>query len=145
MIGLLDANVLIALFDPLHLHHQAAHTWFEANRRNRWATCAMTENAFIRILSNPRYPGGSIAVVDALLALRTFCAAGEHVFWGSTLSLREPERFRWHRVHGHRQITDMYLLALSVANHGKLVTFDSRISLILVADATAENLELIDV
>jgi len=145
VVALLDANVLIALFDPSHVHHEAAHRWFTTNRRHRWATCALTENAFVRILSNPSYPGVTTTVADAALRLREFCASEEHVFWAASLSLREPELFRWHRVHGHRQITDVYLLALSVTNDGKLATFDSAISLIAVAGATPENLELITI
>ena len=57
MIALLDVNVLVALFDPAHLHHEAAHVWFGRNRSRRWATCPLTENALVRVLSNPSYPG----------------------------------------------------------------------------------------
>jgi toxin-antitoxin system PIN domain toxin len=145
VVALLDANVLIALFDPSHVHHGAAHRWFASNRRNKWATCALTENALVRILSNPSYPGVSTTISDAAIRLRTFCATEEHVFWKDSLSLRETGRFHWHRVHGHRQITDLYLLALSVIHQGKLATFDSAISLRAVADATSDNLELLAV
>ncbi len=57
MVALLDVNVLVALFDPMHVHHEAAHEWFALNRKDRWATCPLTENAFVRVLSNPGYPG----------------------------------------------------------------------------------------
>ena len=53
MVALLDVNVLVALFDPAHVHHEAAHAWFGTHRRQRWATCALTENAFVRVVSNP--------------------------------------------------------------------------------------------
>jgi len=43
---------------------------------------------------------------------------------------------------GHRQLTDVYLLALSVSNRGRLATFDSTISLKAVEGAAAQNLEL---
>ncbi|HEY7215024.1 MAG TPA: hypothetical protein VIC28_10365 [Thermoanaerobaculia bacterium] len=55
MVALLDVNVLVALFDPDHVHHEAAHTWFAAHRGAGWATCPLTENGLIRILSNPAY------------------------------------------------------------------------------------------
>ena len=29
-IYLLDVNVLLALSDPMHIHHEAAHRWFAA-------------------------------------------------------------------------------------------------------------------
>ena len=40
--ALLDVNVLIALFDETHVHHEAAHDWFADNRAAGWATCAIT-------------------------------------------------------------------------------------------------------
>lgn len=33
MTFLLDINVLIALIDPAHVDHEAAHRWFEAEGR----------------------------------------------------------------------------------------------------------------
>ena len=51
--------------------------------------------------------------------------------------------FRWNHVQGHRQITDVYLLALVVSNQGRLATFDSTISLRAVEGAKAQNLEII--
>ena len=143
MIALLDANVLVALFDPAHLHHEAAHSWFGRNRSRRWATCALTENALVRVLSNPAYPGRRTTVEDAALRLRTFCSDRQHVFWSDSLSVRDPGRFHWNRVQGHRQLTDVYLLALSVSNRGRLATFDSTISLNAVEGAAAQNLELL--
>jgi hypothetical protein len=145
MIALLDANVLIALFDPSHAHHRVAHGWFTSNRHHRWATCSTTENAFIRILSNPSYPGFVISIADAIFRLRDLCSSPNHVFWQESLSFREPGRFHWQRVQGHRQVTDVYLLALAVMNKGRLATFDSSIPLRAVANATSRNLELIDV
>jgi predicted nucleic acid-binding protein len=74
VIALLDVNVLVALFDPSHVHHEAAHAWFGLNRKARWATCALTENAFVRILSNPAYPGHRTTVEDGVARLRSFCS-----------------------------------------------------------------------
>ena len=143
MIALLDVNVLVALFDPAHMHHEAAHSWFGPNRSQRWATCALTENALVRVLSNPAYPGRRTTVEDAAARLRTFCSDREHVFWPDSISVRDPGRFHWKRVQGHRQLTDIYLLALSVSNRGRLATFDSTISLKAVDGAAERNLELL--
>jgi toxin-antitoxin system PIN domain toxin len=140
VIALLDVNVLVALFDPAHVHHDAAHAWFGRNRSRRWATCALTENALVRVLSNPAYPGRRTTVEDAASRLRTFCSDREHVFWPDSISVRDPGRFRWNHVQGHRQLTD--LLALPVSNRGRLATFDSTISLKAV-EAAAQNLELL--
>ena len=143
MIALLDVNVLVALFDPAHVHHETAHAWFRRNRSHRWATCALTENALVRVLSNPAYPGRRTRVEDAASRLRTFCSDREHVFWPNSISVRDPGRFRWNHVQGHRQLTDVYLLALSISNRGRLATFDSTISLKAVAGAAAQNLEVL--
>jgi predicted nucleic acid-binding protein len=46
-----DVNVLIALFDPAHIHHEPAHTWFAVACEDGWATCPLTENGFLRVVS----------------------------------------------------------------------------------------------
>ena len=112
MIALLDVNVLIALFDPAHVHHEAAHKWFAVSRAERWATCPLTENAFVRILSNPSYPGQTTTMEDAVSRLRAFCAEREHVFWPDAVSICEPRRFRWLLVQGHRAVSGVRKLSL---------------------------------
>ena len=54
--ALLDVNVLIALLDPQHVHHELCHGWFASRVDAPWASCAITQNAVLRILGNPRYP-----------------------------------------------------------------------------------------
>lgn len=56
-IDLADVNVLLALIDPVHVHHEGASQWFVDASARGWATCPLTENGFVRILSNPSYPG----------------------------------------------------------------------------------------
>ena len=142
-VALLDVNVLVALFDPDHVHHQPAHEWFAANREGGWATCPLTENGFVRVLSNPAYSGRGTTVQDAAARLAVFCASGDHQFWPDTLTLREEGSFAFERVRGHRQITDAYLLALAAEQGGRLATFDQRIGLEAVVSATAANLACI--
>ena len=43
------------------------------------------------------------------------------------------------RIHGPRQLTDVYLLALTVQHSGRLVTFDQSIALEAVRGATASH------
>jgi len=85
------------------------------------------------------------AIEDAVSRCRTYCSGQEHVFWPDSVSLCDRGRFRWNHVHvqGHRQITDAYLLALAIANQGRLATFDSTISLRAVEGAKGKNLERI--
>lgn len=140
MIALLDVNVLVALFDPDHIHHPAAHDWFSRHRETGWATCPLTENGLIRILSNPTYPGRGTTLPDAIERLIAFRASGGHTFWPDSVSLCQEARFHFKHVRGHRQLTDVYLLALAVHHRGRLATFDRQISSNAVADATSRNL-----
>ncbi|MDQ6760191.1 MAG: VapC toxin family PIN domain ribonuclease, partial [Acidobacteriota bacterium] len=39
MAWLLDVNALIALIDPLHVHHDSMHQWFDSRHPREWATC----------------------------------------------------------------------------------------------------------
>ena len=50
---LLDTNLLIALLWPAHAQHASAVTWFATHRALGWATCAMTEAGFVRVVANP--------------------------------------------------------------------------------------------
>jgi hypothetical protein len=65
------------------------------------------------------------------------------VFWPDSISMRERGRFRWNHVKGHRQLTDVYLLALAISNQGRLATFDSTISLKAIEGTKEQHLELI--
>jgi toxin-antitoxin system PIN domain toxin len=143
MAALLDVNVLVALFDPTHVHHEAAHAWFGAARDSGWATCPITELGFVRVLSNPAYSGRRTAALDAAQRLARFAASGGHVFWQDAASLRDDRAFDLARVRGHRQLTDLYLLAAAVANGGALATFDRTIPRASVVGATEEHLVVI--
>lgn len=140
MIGLLDVNVLVALFDSHHIHHSVAHGWFGSHRSMGWATCPITENGLVRIVSNPTYPGATTTFVDAVDRLRRFCTSGDHVFWPDSLSIRDPDRWVDRHVRGHRQLTDVYLLALAVDRGGRLVTFDGSLERRAVSGARPESL-----
>ncbi len=126
MTFLLDVNVLIALIDPAHVSHNAAHRWFETEGRHAWATCPLTENGAIRIVGHPKYPGtpGSPAAVAALVAhLRTLAG---HVFWPDDISLVGEPRIDPALVLTSGQVTDTYLLALAAVHGGRLASFDRR-------------------
>jgi len=124
MIHLLDVNVLVALFDPGHVHHEAAHRWFSATREEGWATCPMTENGFVRVVSNPAYPGRCTRVADAVARLRRFSESGGHTSWPDDVSILRNELFDPSHLAGHREVTDVYLLGLAVLHEGTLATFD---------------------
>lgn len=140
--ALLDVNLLIALFDPDHVHHEPAHLWFGAHKTTGWATCPLTENGLVRILSNPSYSPAAERPAKIAERLRALCASGHHLFWPDDVSLRDSRRFDL--AVGHRKLTDVYLLALAVAHEGRLATFDRSIPLRAVSGAAAKHLVVID-
>ncbi len=139
MRALLDVNVLVALLDGGHLHHDLAMDWLAAHARNGWASCPLTQNGCLRILSLPAYPNPQPpARVAERLAAAT--ADRSHAFWPDSLSLLEPQRLRWEHVLSTRHITDVYLLALAVENQGCLVTFDRSLAVAAVPGAQKKQL-----
>ena len=141
--ALLDVNVLVALFDPDHVHHELAHDWFADNRHDGWATCPITESGFLRVLSNPAYRSPVSRPGSLASLLRQFCQSGQHEFWSDTLSLRDERAFDLERLGGHRQLTDVYLLGLAVSHRGRLATFDRGIPTGAVVGASSDSLAVI--
>jgi toxin-antitoxin system PIN domain toxin len=137
--ALLDVNVLIALLDSDHTSHGAAMSWFAGHAREGWASCPITQNGCIRIMSNASYPN-ALPVRAVMQHLADACAENVHEFWSDEISLLDPEVTDSTRIHGPRQLTDIYLLALAVAHEGRFVTFDGKIPLTAVRRAKAHNL-----
>lgn len=142
-VALLDVNVLVALFDPDHVHHDLAHDWFAENRSRGWATCPLTENGFVRVLANPAYASPVCRPGAILDHLRRFCSDSAHQFWPDSVSLLDEQLFTPGVVAGHRHVTDVYLLGLAVSRRGCLATFDRSIRLSAVPSAKPANLTLI--
>ena len=139
-IALLDVNVLVALFDPAHNNHEEAHHWFGRNRANGWATCPITTNGCVRVLSSPAYATVDATPAEVAGRLRDLCATKDHHFWEDSVSLMDDTLFRVSMIGGHQKITDAYLLGLAVRNHGRLATFDRTIPVKAVPGATPANL-----
>ncbi len=144
MRALLDVNFLIALTDMDHVFHESSFAWFSENIVDGWASCPLTENAFVRITSHPRYSGfDTFTVNDSIFQLKELICGSDHQFWCDEISLLDGSYFDSSRILGPRQITDIYLLALATHNRGRLVTFDERIPISTVPSAVPENLVVI--
>ena len=65
MRALLDVNVLVALLDATHVHHRVASDWLARHLRSGWASCPMTQNGCLRILSLPSYPNSQPPAIVA--------------------------------------------------------------------------------
>jgi toxin-antitoxin system PIN domain toxin len=140
---LLDVNVLVALFDSAHVHHEAAHRWFKAVGQASWATCPLTENGFVRITSNPAYKSVATTPQDAADRLRNFCTQSGYVRWQDSVSLTDLTLFDLAKLRGHQQIADLYLAGLAQAHGGRLATFDTAIPIDAVGGARTDLVELI--
>ncbi|MDQ8205638.1 TA system VapC family ribonuclease toxin [Pelagicoccus sp. SDUM812003] len=120
---LLDVNVLLALFDPTHLHHEQCHDWVSRQGSFAWASCPLTENGFARVISNPKYPNIETTPQEALSSLNQFAQSSNHSFWPDSISLRKHDVTKF----GPKQLTDTYLVQLASKNDGKLATLDRRL------------------
>jgi hypothetical protein len=139
MRALLDINVLIALLDADHPHHEWAVRWLKGNVRHGWASCPLTQNGCIRIMSQPGYPNAVPAAV-VMQRLRAATSHSAHRFWPDDLSLLDVRAVDETQVHRPRQVTDVYLLALAVKHSGRFVTFDGAIALSAVRGAADKHL-----
>ncbi|HIG44476.1 MAG: TA system VapC family ribonuclease toxin [bacterium] len=140
--ALLDVNVLIALLDEDHVHHAVAWSWFENNLLSGWATCPITQIGCVRIMSQPGYPN-HLRSADVAHHLRAATNAPQHEFWPDTLSVLDHQKINWESVISPKQLTDIYLLTLAVKNKGRLVTFDQKITPMLVHGADDQHYEVI--
>jgi uncharacterized protein len=142
--ALLDSSTLIALFDNDHSVHKRAMDWFMENSNLGWATCPLTENAVLRVLTNPGYSKiNRFSLIELRSLLSVNMRDTDHQFWPDDVSLLDDALIRPEYILGPKQLTDVYLLALAVKNQGCLVTFDEKISVSSVFGATEQNLFLI--
>lgn len=139
MRALLDVNVLIALLDSDHTLHGRATTWFGAHAKSGWASCPITENGCIRVMSHQSYPN-SLPGHAVMSRLSEAGSSPLHEFWPDDVSLLDPAVADFQKIHGPRQLTDVYLLALAVRHGGLFVTFDSAVPIAAVRGAKRSQL-----
>ena len=137
--ALLDVNVLLASIDNGHQHHHAAQDWLAGSDNRGWASCPITENGFVRILSQPRYPR-PISLSHAVALLRDAQRHPSHEFWPCDVSLLDARVVAVDQVLSPSQVTDAYLLALAIHHGGRLVTLDRSISITTVPGASPHDL-----
>jgi toxin-antitoxin system PIN domain toxin len=124
---LFDVNVLIAMAWPTHDGHKKVQQWFSTHAPSGWATCPITQSAFVRILSNPSFSPNALSPRDALALLQTNLAHSEHRFWPDEIGLVQALKPLAPQLEGHQQVTDAYLLGLAMHKEGKFVTMDKSV------------------
>lgn len=137
MICLLDVNVLIALLWPPHESHDRAQRWFAQNARHGWATCAITQAGFVRIVANPAFSRRAVSARDAIAVLGGSLQHPAHHFWSEDIGLAEALTHVGRQPLGHQQITDAYLLGLAVQKKGRLATLDAGLPSLISGDSKA--------
>lgn len=137
---LLDVNLLIALAWPDHVHHAAAHRWFVTAGSKGWATCPLTQLAFVRISANPRIVSAAVSPREASRTLASITAQPGHYFWPDTLEITAIPEFSNAALSGHRQVTDAYLIGIARHRKGKLATLDKGLSSLVLDPAERRNL-----
>lgn len=131
MSHLLDANALIALAWPTHEHHPRMIGWFRQHARAGWASTALTQAAFVRIVCQPAFSGGSIAVSEVAELLLRNTAHPKHRLVALDFGFADVLGACTGGILGHRQITDAWLLTAAIRRGMKLLTFDSGITQLL--------------
>ena len=129
--GLLDVNVLVALMWPAHEAHARVTAWLENNQKMGWATCPYTQTAVVRLLSNPAFSRHALSPPKAEQVLTANLKRPSHRFWPADIDYSSAISTFGDSISGHKQVSDAYLLGLTIHRRGKFVTLDHRIRAML--------------
>jgi uncharacterized protein len=132
---LLDVNVLIAAIWPTHESHSTVQRWLRRHVRDGWATCPLTQAAFVRIVSNPAFSPNALTPRDALALLEANLRHAAHHFWEDEISFLAAAEPLAERLVGHQQVSDAYLLGLAIYKKGKLASLDKGVLALLPAES----------
>jgi len=122
---LLDANVLLALAWPNHPFHHRAVARLARRERRRWATCLLTQAAFVRLSSNPAVIPSAKSPAEAGYLLRELINDPNHVFLEAKSRQLARLQELLARCHGHNQVNDAFLIWLALSHGASVVTFDA--------------------
>lgn len=112
--------------------------WFKAHAGHGWATCAVTQSAFIRVVMQPAFSGSAaakISVGDAAELLLRNTSHARHSFVTLDFGFADVLATCTGSLYGHRQITDAYLLTAAIKNGMKLLSFDAGLPSLLATQA----------
>jgi len=121
---LLDVNVLVALLDENHVHHQLVSEWFDTPDL-RLAICPFTEAGFLRYMTRPKL--GDVSMTEATAMLARLAQEPGYQYQPISADWQTLCGIFFQRLFGHNQITDAYLLGVAVREGLVLVTFDRAI------------------
>lgn len=125
--ALLDVNVLLAAAWPVHIHHAAARRWLAAQQPAGWATCPLTQAAFVRLSANPAVFRDALSPAAAFALLAAIVAWPGHRWLTDDVNVSASPLIHRDAVVSHRQVSDAHLLAVALEADCALATFDRRI------------------
>lgn len=124
---LLDVNALLALLDPLHLHHDSAHGWYASQDSPRLVLCSHVVNGVIRVAARPQYSNPLGTCEQVRESMLRFIRQVNVTFCQRDVSLLSEKILVHPASLTPSRVGDLYLLALAVENGVKFATFDTRI------------------
>ena len=125
---LLDVNVLVALHVPENEDHLRVQHWFAITGSTSFATSPITQAGFVRVCSRLSVKNGAIDFRELRIALGNLVSLPGHAYWPMNIPyLAATEPFET-RMHGHRQVTDAFLLGTARHHGGKLATLDRAVT-----------------
>ena len=122
---LLDVNILAALTTRSHIHHGLVKEWFYASPSLKWSICAFTEAGFLRNATAPR--SGQITISEATEILKHLAQHPGYRYLPIDADWQTLCSPFFTRLYGTKQVTDAYLLGLSIRSGLTLVTMDKAI------------------
>lgn len=125
---LLDVDLLIALTEEQHVHHQTVTAWFHVTGKRNWGVSAFTEAGFLRFMTNPKF--GALSLVKATEILRCLAAHPGYRYWPISDSWTTLVAPFSGRLFGHQQVTDACLLGLAIRQNGILATMDKALKFV---------------
>lgn len=139
MSHLLDVNALIALNWTQHEHHERVSRWFKSHASEGWATCALTQAAFMRMFAQPAFTGRAIGMADIYELLLRNTEHPRHRFLFLDFEFGDVMGHCTGGLLGHRQITDAWLLTTAIRHRIRLLTLDTGIRQLLATDAERQK------
>lgn len=132
---LLDVNALIALLWEDHQFHETMALWFSRHAKEGWATSAITQAGFIRVMNQSALVQPGLSVADLAEVLASNLAHPAHRLLPLDFDFADVLTCCTGGVVGHRQVSDAYLLTAAVRGGMKLLTFDSGLGTLLASSA----------
>lgn len=133
-----DVNILIALLDPVHVHHLRARQWFEESGQNGWHTCPTTINGVVRVMSGRSYSDRQIVPPSQIMtSLEALVQLGKHTYLPDDVTMIESEDLVRSALLTSKMVTDTYLMLVAKHHGVMLATFDHRLVTSTVTDGAS--------